>query len=107
MRFQSVLYLGLAASAVSAAPSVLAPADMPTIQSSFDKIIVGIDKMVGLVNAFDGDKSKVPIFLAASSAIEKEVSDGAAAIKKSPAMAFADVLNILGPTTLMQTKVDS
>jgi hypothetical protein len=111
MLFQSFLGLGLLAMASIAAPSgaeqagFLAPMDMPTVQSTFDKITAGINKMVASVNAFDGDAAKLDPILADAAAIAKDVSDGARTIKGSPAMGIADVLGILGPTMSMQQKV--
>jgi len=113
MLFRSIVSIGLAASVASAAPleaaeaGLLAPFDMPTIQAAFDKISAGIDKMVAEVNAFEGDKSKLPSIIAASDAIEAEVRAGTAAIRKSPAVGFADIITILGPSTAMQAKIES
>jgi len=112
MFFKTISTVALLATAVVAKPidtttlDVLAPLDLPTVQTVFTAVQEKIDKMVAQVKEFTGDTKQMEPILAASSDILAALNDGAGKISSSPAMGIADALGILGPVGTMASKVD-
>jgi len=104
MLLRALFYAGLTASAVSANP--LGKRDLPTVQAAFDKVGIAIDKLIGLVQGFDGDLDKLPNLLETSESITKMNLEGAGLVKASPAMGITDALTIVNPTLIIQEKVN-
>jgi hypothetical protein len=112
MLLQKFIYMGLAATAVSAVPMAastsdsLARRDLPTVQGAFDKVGAAIDKLIDAVNSFDGDNNKLTALLETSEAISKMNLEGAELVKKSPIMGLGDAIAIMNPTSVIREKVD-
>jgi len=95
-----------AVAAALASAEILAPADITTMQETFDHIFTGIDNMVVNINKFKAeDAAGVQAIIGDSNIITKAINDGTAKIKKSQAMALPDLLAILGPVMVMENKV--
>jgi hypothetical protein len=108
MRFQSVVALGLFSSVMATPiPAEQTKFDLPTVQSTFNDIQAGIDKMVAGTKAFDGsNKEAIAGLLADSGVVLAAISSGADKVKASPAMTITDAVSILGPVSTLSSKVD-
>ncbi|KAF2665596.1 hypothetical protein BT63DRAFT_69495 [Microthyrium microscopicum] len=111
MLFKNGLIVAVVAQAAIAAPlqqhttTLMVPADMPTIQENVDKVLSGIDKIIGDIKAYSPEKKDLTALLADSAAILSALADGTTKIKASPALGVADVLSILTPVGSLDTKV--
>jgi len=101
----------LAASAAIASPiqdatyEFQAHQDMISMMETFDHVFTGIDTLVVDTNAFAGDKAGVDKIMVDANVVQKAIQAGTAKIKASKAMSIADLINILGPVTVMENKV--
>jgi len=111
MLFKHVFAATLATSTLAAAAPVeslytMAPFDMKPITDAFNAIKANIDKMVGSVSSFDGDKGKLPAIVAASKEIQNAVTTNAAKINQAPALEIMDLLSIISESNNLGTKID-
>jgi hypothetical protein len=100
--------LGLATFAALALPlnaEILSTLDMISMSETFDHIFTGIDKMISDVESYKGGAAGVAIIVADSAAIQRSIESGTAKIRRTPAMGIPDLLTILGPVQVMQSKV--
>jgi hypothetical protein len=100
--------IGLAASVAFASPSeagTLGTFDMQSMQAIFDQIFTGIDKTVLDIKAYNGDAAGLAAIVTDTNGIQASLNAGAATMKKSAAMSLPDILNILGPVSVMENKV--
>jgi hypothetical protein len=82
--------------------ATMAPQDMISMQQTFDKLFIGIDKTLVDVRSFNGDPSGVAKIVSDISELQKITVDGADRMRKSAAMGIPDVLTILGPVGVME-----
>jgi hypothetical protein len=78
---------------------------MIDMTETFDHIFTALDSMTVDINAFKGDMAGVDLIVADAQVAQKAISKGAAQIKASPSMTIPDIINILGPVTVMQSRV--
>lgn len=78
---------------------------MIDLTETFDHVFTALDVMSVHVKKFTGDMAGVDLIVANAANVQKAISKGAAQIKASPGMALPDVINILGPVTVMQSQV--
>ncbi|KAF2428040.1 hypothetical protein EJ08DRAFT_651130 [Tothia fuscella] len=104
MLFKSTLLFGLASVAVATQADSQIASDLQAMAASFDKIFIGIDSILLVVNKV-ADKAGVDEIVSGFAVIDKAIAEGAASIKKSAGMSIAELLNILGPVGVMQDKV--
>jgi len=113
MQFKRLFLLASVGTFALAAPVqekpeiALARRDLPTIQKVFDGISNTIDKMVAVVEKFDGAPDQIVAVQTASDEILKIMAEGTAQISASPAMGIMDAISILGPTSSLSVKVES
>jgi hypothetical protein len=110
MLLKSTLIAGFAAIALAApaqqmTSEYLGHLAMIDMTETFDHIFTALDGMVADINAFKGDMAGVDLIVADAAIVQKAITKGAAQIKASPAMTIPDIVNILGPVTVMQSRV--
>jgi len=110
MLLKSSLIAGFAALALAApiqqmTSEYLGHLAMIDMTETFDHIFTGLDGMnVDIVN-FKGDAAGIDLIVADAAHVQKAIAKGAAQIKASPSMTIPDIINILGPVTVMQSQV--
>jgi hypothetical protein len=100
--------LGLATFAALTVPlnaETLAALDMISMSETFDHIFTGIDNMISDVQKYTGGAAGVATIVSDSDAIAGFIKTGTAKIKSTPSMGIPDLVTILGPVTVMESKV--
>ncbi|TLD14773.1 hypothetical protein E2P81_ATG09763 [Venturia nashicola] len=110
MLYKCTLIVGFAALAL-AAPTRKVNAEyqghlaMIDLTETFDHLFTALDAMTAHVTKFSGDMAGVDLIVADADSLQKAIQKGAAQIKASRAIAIPDIINILGPVTVMQSQV--
>lgn len=110
MLLKSTLMAGFAALALAApaqqmTSEYLGHLAMIDLTETFDHIFTALDAMTVHVTKFTGDMAGVDLIVADAGNVQKAISKGAVQIKASPAISIPDIINILGPVTVMQSQV--
>ena len=112
MQLKRIFLLASIATSAIAAPiqeetnNALVQRDLATVQQVFNSIMATIDKMVGVVEKFDGSPDQLVAVQTASEEILKIMDEGTQKIKSSPTMGLMDAINIITPTGTLGGKVD-
>ncbi|QDS68048.1 hypothetical protein FKW77_009720 [Venturia effusa] len=110
MLFKSTLIAALAAVALAAPAREISSEyqshlAMIDLTETFDHIFTALDAMTAHVTKFSGDMAGVDLIVADAAVVQKAIAKGAAQIKASAGMTAPDILNILGPVSVMQSQV--
>lgn len=110
MLLKSTLFAGFAALTLAApaqkmTSEYLGHLAMIDLTETFDHIFTALDTMTININGFKGDAAGVDLILSDAAVVQKAIAKGAAQIKASPSMTIPDIINILGPVTVMQSQV--
>lgn len=97
--------LALAAPAQQVNSEYLGHLAMIDLAETFDHIFTALDAMTINIKGFKGNMAGVDLIVADAAVVQKAINKGAAQIKASPVMSTADIINILGPVTVMQSQV--
>ncbi|KAE9963397.1 hypothetical protein BLS_009336 [Venturia inaequalis] len=110
MLFKSTLMVGFATLALAAPAREITSEyqghlSMIDLTETFDHLFTALDAMTVHVTKFSGDMAGVDLIVADAAILQKAITKGAAQIKASPTMGVPDIINILGPVTVMQSQV--